>query len=538
MENQDESTRRDSVEIVQVWKFPGVTISRMKSVQVISQTQRDVLEQEILNENIDFLKQNEETFKALKVEDKNELLFSTFCHTNNTEIVKFFIEIVGADVRTLLDTEVAFLQERKEMFKEFEIESKNQLLLEACFHVTNANKGKYLIKCLLENGANVNAIGPIGIYGFNFTPLHAAALGGNFEILKLLIKHKARIDARDEYEGNPLHNTASVKVAKYLIEYNVNIDQQNIYGNTPLMTSLIRCIPELSLFLIDKGANVEGKSQNIENSSPLHLAVANGNIEIVKNLIKHKAKLDPKNTKGQTAFDIALEKNHQEIISFVIEAESDAAERENIGKEKKNINTNAKCIICFNPRNGIFTFNPCGHSVACEYCCKRIVYGSSGDSKKCPYCRKPISNYLKVFFQTMTPSPVVTAKQVRKSSTMIEKSSNNGNKIAINLAKSINLLEIDSNSNDDAVTSDATSTESTTQSTQSTRSNQSTPATPLTASTFATSTIPSTLVTTNTSAVATLTSATTISTIRNRRELQNLNQTNVIEGKRTRTRRL
>ena len=528
MENQ-RSTRRDSVEICLR------RIRMLPNIKVISH--RDVIEQEILNENIDFFKENEEIFKSFRKEDKNSLLFTAFCHTNNTEIVKFFIEIVGADVRTLLDTEVAFLQERKEMFKEFEIEFKNQLLLEACFHVTNANKGKYLIKCLLENGANVNAIGRIGIYDFNFTPLHAAALGGNFEILKLLIKHKARIDARDEYEGNPLHNTASVKVAKYLIEYNVNIDQQNIYGNTPLMTSLIRCIPELSLFLIDKGANVEGKSQNTENSSPLHLAVANGNIEIVKNLIKHKAKLDPKNTKGQTAFDIALEKNHQEIISFVIEAESDAAERENIGKEKKNINTNAKCIICFNPRNGIFTFNPCGHSVACEYCCKRIVYGSSGDSKKCPYCRKPVSNYLKVFFQTMTPSPVVTAKQVRKSS-MIEKSSNNGNKIAINLAKSINLLEIDSNSNDDAVTSDATSTESTTQSTQSTRSNQSTPATPLTASTFATSTIPSTLVTTNTSAVATLTSATTISTIRNRRELQNLNQTNVIEGKRTRTRRL
>ena len=491
MENRgSNSTRRDSVEIV----------------KVVSQPEREkatiyVLEQEILNENINFLQQNEEIFKALNEEDKNDLLFSAFCLTNNPKIVKYLIEIIGADVGTLLHTELTFLQQREEVFKILDMKFKNQLILEACFH-TDAERGKYLIEFLVENGANVNVK---GIYDSNYTPLHAAALRGNFGIVKLLIKHRAKIDAKDKNERTPLHNTANMKIVEYLIEHNANIDQKDKYGNTPLMMSLIRWIPEISLFLIEKGAIVEGKSQNKENSTPLHLAVSNGNIEIVKKLIQHKAKLDPKNTKGQTAFDIAVEKKHEEIISILIEAESDAANAENkFGNEMKNINTNAKCIICFNPRNGIFTFNPCGHSVACEFCCKRIVYGS-GDSKKCPYCRKPVSNYLKVFFQTMTPSPVVTAaKKARRS--MIEKkcSNNEKNNIAINLAKSIDLLELSSPNDTNA---NAT-----------------------------TATIDSTISTTSVTASAMVTPSTSISsTTRNQRELQNLNQSNIIKGKRTRT---
>ena len=88
MENRgSNSTRRDSVEIV----------------KVVSQPEREkatiyVLEQEILNENINFLQQNEEIFKALNEEDKNDLLFSAFCLTNNPKIVKYLIEIIGADV--------------------------------------------------------------------------------------------------------------------------------------------------------------------------------------------------------------------------------------------------------------------------------------------------------------------------------------------------------------------------------------------------------------------------------------------------------
>ena len=148
MENHG-STRRDSVEIVQV-------VSHVVFSPSLQQSQREkatkfVLEQEIMNENIDFLKQNEELFKVLEIQEKNNLLFSAFCHINNAQIVKFLIEIVGANVCTLLETEVTFLQEREEMLKDLEIKFKNQLLLEACYH-PDIEKVKYLI----EIGAEIN----------------------------------------------------------------------------------------------------------------------------------------------------------------------------------------------------------------------------------------------------------------------------------------------------------------------------------------------------------------------------------------------
>ena len=103
----------------------------------------------------------------------------------------------------------------------------------------------------------------------------------------------------------------------------------------------------------------------------------------------------------------------------------------------------------------------------------------------------------------MTPSPVVTAaKKARRS--MIEKkcSNNEKNNIAINLAKSIDLLELSSPNDTNA---------------------NATTATIATTSVTAMVT-PSTSVTTSIS-----------STTRNQRELQNLNQSNIIKGKRTRT---
>ena len=150
----------------------------------------------------------------------------------------------------------------------------------------------------------------------------------------------------------------------------------------------------------------------------------------------------------------------------------------------------------------------------------------------------------------MTPSPVVTTRHKARKS-MIEKSSNNENKIAINLAKSINLLEIGgqpSNSNDARMTAPTTSGSATTtnpstfeasttltvatSTTQSTRSTQSTRPTQSAQSTRSTS--ETTNSTTASATPVTSSQQTENITARNQRELQNLNQSNIIEGKRTR----
>ena len=47
-------------------------------------------------------------------------------------------------------------------------------------------------------------------------------------------------------------------------------------------------------------------------------------------------------------------------------------------------------------KNGYFAFLPCGHAVACEKCCIRIVYQNSDST--CPICRSRVNEFKKIFF--------------------------------------------------------------------------------------------------------------------------------------------
>ena len=113
------------------------------------------------------------------------------------------------------------------------------------------------------------------------------------------------------------------------------------------------------------------------------MATENGHEEIIRLLLDKKASTSMKTDKGQTAFDIAMEKNYKKIIRMIHESmvESGAS------------NQLKDCVICFKPRKGTFTFIPCGHAKTCETCCNKIVSGS----KTCAICRSRVTQFLKVY---------------------------------------------------------------------------------------------------------------------------------------------
>ena len=90
-----------------------------------------------------------------------------------------------------------------------------------------------------------------------------------------------------------------------------------------------------------------------------------------------------KTDKGQTAFDIAMEKNHKKIIIMIHEGMV----------EQGSSNQLKDCVICFKPRNGTFTLVSCGHAKTCETCCNKIVSGS----KTCPICRSRVTQFMRDF---------------------------------------------------------------------------------------------------------------------------------------------
>ncbi|XP_071957304.1 uncharacterized protein [Antedon mediterranea] len=114
------------------------------------------------------------------------------------------------------------------------------------------------------------------------TPLHLAAIKGDVEMTKTLIKQGAEVNVQDFAKWTPLHeacNHGSYEVAKVLLK-------AGAYVNT----------------------------QGLEDDTPLHDAAINGHVKLVELLLRHGADPLQRNQRGSSPLDIA---NIPEIIALL-----------------------------------------------------------------------------------------------------------------------------------------------------------------------------------------------------------------------------
>lgn len=106
---------------------------------------------------------------------------------------------------------------------------------------------------LLDHGAKVNVRNSYGS-----TPLHDAAVGGQSEIVAMLLERGAEIDARDQDSGaTPLYNAASwgkLDAVKLLIEKGADVNARNKTGKTPLAAAEENGFTEVAAALRARGA--------------------------------------------------------------------------------------------------------------------------------------------------------------------------------------------------------------------------------------------------------------------------------------------
>ena len=119
---------------------------------------------------------------------------------------------------------------------------------------------------------------------------------------------------------------------------------------------------------------------------PLHYAAEVGNLEAVKILVEMGYNVDLKDNDKKTPFDIALNKKFYDVCLYLKSKMATSL----VTEGTKN------CEICMGPRNGVYAFIPCGHALACEKCCLKIL-ASRSSKEKCPYCRTKIERYNKIF---------------------------------------------------------------------------------------------------------------------------------------------
>lgn len=106
------------------------------------------------------------------------------------------------------------------------------------------------------------------------------------------------------------------KEVEHLLASNIDLEQTNAEGQTPLMLATYLKRNELALLLMEAGANVN--AQDAILNSPFLYAGAEGNIELVKEALKHGADFMVLNRYGGTALIPAAEKGHLEMVQLLV----------------------------------------------------------------------------------------------------------------------------------------------------------------------------------------------------------------------------
>ncbi len=154
------------------------------------------------------------------------------------------------------------------------------------------------------------------------SPLHKAirfSWDGEAEVRKkvkkLLTSGNHDPNERDELVGETALHAAAGKgyifIAKLLVKYGASINAQNNIGETPLHEAAERGHAKMADYLLSKGADINAKVTNQfeDNKTPLHYAAFGCKLGVVRLLVKKKADLNILNGKGQTALEIAKDRD-------------------------------------------------------------------------------------------------------------------------------------------------------------------------------------------------------------------------------------
>ena len=190
-----------------------------------------------------------------------------------------------------------------------------------------------LVKELVERkGADIEQRHPaqeksMGHHLVGYTPIAMAALNGHLDVVKYLIKKKAKNRDRALLAAA---RGGHLPVVKYLVRHGARSKR----AKTAAMVEAFRQENmEVGKFLLARGADVNGLVYGGEvATTPLVDAVASGDLEVVKLLVSKGAKVNRADEYNTTPLLDAVRFGHVEIVKYLLSKKAKVSARDNSGE--------------------------------------------------------------------------------------------------------------------------------------------------------------------------------------------------------------
>lgn len=177
---------------------------------------------------------------------------------------------------------------------------------------------------IMKDGADVNSI----IEDKGATPLFVASASDNEEMIRVLVKHGAKVNFQNKQGVTALQTAVvneNVNAVKVLIELGADVNLENEIGYTALHLGAEGDEVEIVRMLIEAGANLH-VMEGVEGGTPLHRVVSNqaqGNVEIAKLLISYGADVNFQNEEQNAPLHWACGNNKLTLVKIFVELGAD-----------------------------------------------------------------------------------------------------------------------------------------------------------------------------------------------------------------------